>query len=156
MKALIVFLLATVSALSQRAAWQEEFNPSKNPIPGVAVPFIIRPAQFFYKDMDWTNVPEGKHVVLAHAYDFHGFSEFSKPMHIIVLPPLPPRPVNCRHEATGPPRPALRPEQVRINHRAPRADYHIPLIHYSTIPFVLGCPGMFYAAKYLDGRKRRL
>ena len=111
--------------LSQRAAWQEEFNPSKNPPPGVAVPMIIRPAQFFYKDLDWTNVSEGKHVVLAQAYDFHGLSAFSKPMHIIVLPPLPPRPVSGMHEAIGPLRPALKPDQVRINHRAPRVEYQV-------------------------------
>ncbi|HXC35561.1 MAG TPA: hypothetical protein VNV43_06765 [Candidatus Acidoferrales bacterium] len=118
--------------LSQRAAWHEETNPSKNARPGEAVPMIIQAAQFFYKDTDWTNVPEGNHVVLAHAYDFHGLSAFSKPMHITVLPPLPPRPVSGTHEAIGPPRPVLEQgraeapfRHVLINHRAPRAEYQV-------------------------------
>src|SRR5579863_5238849 len=46
--------------LSQKAVWYEEFDPSKNARPGEAIPMIIRPAQFFYKFIDWTNVPEGR------------------------------------------------------------------------------------------------
>lgn len=111
--------------LSQKAVWHEEFNPSKNARPGEAVPMIIQPAQFFYDDAQWTNVPEGKHMVLAQAYDFHGLSAYSKPMHITVLPPLPPRPVSGTHEAIGRPRPALAPDRVQIKHRAPRAEYRV-------------------------------
>ncbi|HEY1789979.1 MAG TPA: hypothetical protein VGJ73_17670 [Verrucomicrobiae bacterium] len=74
--------------LSQKAVWHEEVNPSKNARPGEAVPMYIQPAQFFYKDLEWTNVPEGKHVVLAHAYDFHGLSAFSAATHVTILPPL--------------------------------------------------------------------
>ena len=109
--------------LSQRAAWHEETNPSKNARPGEAVPMIIQAAQFFYDDAHWTNVSEGNHVVLAHAYDFHGLSAFSKATHITVLPPLPPQPVSGTHEAIGAPRPVLQPEQVQVKHRAPRAQY---------------------------------
>jgi hypothetical protein len=110
---------------SQKAVWHEEINPSKNARPGEAIPMFIQPAQFFYENTQWTNVPEGTHVLLAHAYDFRGLSAFSTAIHITVLPPLPPQSVSGTHEAIGPPRPALKPEQVRIMHRPPRQEYQV-------------------------------
>ena len=74
---------------SQRAVWHAEFNPSKNARPGEAVPMFIRPAQFFYKEVNWTNVPEGPHVLQAQVHDFRGLSASSPPMQVTVLPPQP-------------------------------------------------------------------
>lgn len=74
---------------SQEAVWHAELNPSKTARPGEAVPLFIRPAQFFYKSADWTNVPEGPHVLEARAHGIHGISASSPPMHITVLPPPP-------------------------------------------------------------------
>jgi hypothetical protein len=110
---------------SQKAVWHEEFNPSKNARPGEAVPMFIRPAEFFYQDINCTNASEGRHMVLAQAYDFHALSAYSKPMHVTVLPPLPPQPVSGTRQAIGAPRPALKPEQVRIRDRAPRTEYQV-------------------------------
>lgn len=102
--------------LSGKAVWHDEVNPSKNARPGEAIPMIIMPAQFFYPQPEWTNVPEGKHVILLRVYDFHGLSAFSKALHFTVLPPRPVEPVSGTHMVTGKQRPPLKPEQVRILH----------------------------------------
>lgn len=105
---------------SQKAVWHPEVRPGPHDLW-----LHISPAQFYYKFADWTNVSEGGHVILAHACDFHGLSAFSTPMRITVLPPLPPQTVSGTHEATGTPRPPLKPEQARTNDRAPRLPYQI-------------------------------
>jgi hypothetical protein len=86
---------------SGKAAWHDEINPSKNARPGEAVPMFIAPAQFSCPQPEWANIPEGKHVILLRAYDFHGLSAFSKAIHFTVLPPLPSKPVSGTHTVAG-------------------------------------------------------
>ena len=73
---------------SDKAVWQDEINPSKNARPGEAIPMFISPAHFSVSFHEWTNIPEGKHVILLRAYDFHGLSAFSEALHFTVLPPV--------------------------------------------------------------------
>jgi hypothetical protein len=113
--------------LSGKAVWHDEINPSKNARPGEAIPMFISPAQFYCPQSAWTNIPEGKHVILVRAYDFHGLSAFSEALHFTVLPPRPVKPVSGTHVVTGKQRPPLRPEQVRISWAParPRLRYEV-------------------------------
>jgi len=110
---------------SGEAVWHDEVNPSKNARPGQAIPMFIMPAGFGYPVGKWANVPEGKHVLLARAYDFHGLSAFSRALHFTVLPPLPSRPVSGTHVLTGTPPPVLNPKLVRLMRRPPRVAYEV-------------------------------
>jgi len=112
---------------SGKATWQGEINPSKNARLGEAVPMFIAPAQFSYPQSIWANIPEGRHVILLRAYDFHGLSAFSEALHFTVLPPRPVEPVSGTHVVTGKQRPPLKPEQVRISHAPapPRLRYEV-------------------------------
>ena len=112
---------------SGKAIWHDEINPSKNARPGEAVPMFIAPAQFSYPQGEWSSIPEGKHVILLRAYDFHGLSAFSEALHFTVLPPRPVEPVSGTHVVTGKQRPPLKPEQMRISHAPvpPRLRYEV-------------------------------
>jgi hypothetical protein len=104
---------------SDKEVWEDEFNPSKNARPGEATPLIIRPAQFLISFHEWANIPEGRHVILLRAYNFHSLSVFSEALHFTVLPPRPVEPVSGTHVLTGKQRPPLKPEQVRISWGSP-------------------------------------